>query len=160
MHDHPWLSVLALLAAIGAGLIAGVFFAFSTFVMKALSRLAPAEGIRAMQQINLVVLNPMFLGVFMGTAIVCFVVGVAAGFMLPAATSVWLIAGSACYVVGTFGVTVAGNVPFNEALAKVSPDDSTGHAVWADYRRRWTMWNHVRTIAGVSAMALLIVGVW
>src|SRR3954453_3000242 len=64
-------SGLKLAAALGCGLIAGVFFAFSTFVMKALARLPADEGMAAMQSINVVVLNPMFLGVFLGTAALC-----------------------------------------------------------------------------------------
>ncbi|MGH7600945.1 MAG: hypothetical protein ACREOI_31695, partial [bacterium] len=60
------LFVLTLFAALGCGLIAGVFFAFSAFVMKALSRLPPSEGIAAMQSINVAVINPVFLTVFLG----------------------------------------------------------------------------------------------
>ena len=59
--------VLTLLSALGCGLIGGVFFAFSTFVMKALAALSPPQGIAAMKSINIAVLNPMFLGVFLGT---------------------------------------------------------------------------------------------
>lgn len=62
---------LTVAAALGSGLIAGVFFAFSNFVMKALSRVPSAEGLAAMQSINVMVLNPLFLGVFMGTAALC-----------------------------------------------------------------------------------------
>jgi uncharacterized membrane protein len=62
-----WLFALKLFSALGCGLIAGVFFAFSVFVMSALARLQPAQGIVAMQSINIRVLNPLFLGVFMGT---------------------------------------------------------------------------------------------
>jgi uncharacterized membrane protein len=38
---------LKLFTALGCGLVAGVFFAFSTFVMNALARLQPREGIAA-----------------------------------------------------------------------------------------------------------------
>ena len=65
------LFVLTLCAALGCGLMAGVFFAFSTFIMRALARLQPARGIEAMQSINRTVINPWFLGVFLGTAAVC-----------------------------------------------------------------------------------------
>lgn len=65
------LFALRLVSALGSGLIAGVFFAFSTFVMTALARRPPAEGMAAMQAINVAVLNPLFLGVFVGTAVTC-----------------------------------------------------------------------------------------
>lgn len=72
------LIVMEFIAALGAGLIAGVFFAFSAFVLKALSRLPVSAGIAAMQSINVVVLNPLFLGVFIGTAVLCAAMMVAA----------------------------------------------------------------------------------
>ena len=43
---------LALLLCVAAGTVGGVFFAFSTFVMKALARLPHAQAIAAMQSIN------------------------------------------------------------------------------------------------------------
>ncbi len=49
-----------LLSAVGCGLMAGFFFAFSICVMKALEALPPAQGIAAMQSINVAVINPCF----------------------------------------------------------------------------------------------------
>jgi uncharacterized membrane protein len=70
------LFLLILVCAIGSGLIAGVFFAFSSFVMKALDRIPAAQGIAAMQSINVVVLNPLFLGVFLGAAAGCILLAI------------------------------------------------------------------------------------
>jgi uncharacterized membrane protein len=112
---------LTLLAALGCGLIAGVFFAFSAFVMTALARIAPASGIAAMQSINIVVINPLFLGVFFGTALICLALAVAELAMWRPPASAWLLAGSALYLVGTILVTMRGNVPLNNALAAVEP---------------------------------------
>ena len=65
------LTTAAVIAALlGTALIGGVFFAFSSFVMKALARVPSPEGIAAMQSINVTVLNASFLGAFMGTAVV------------------------------------------------------------------------------------------
>ena len=66
----PYLLAFTVLAALGSGLVAGLFFGFSTAVMKALARLPPAQGMKAMQDINVVILNPVFLAVFMGTALI------------------------------------------------------------------------------------------
>lgn len=55
-------TVLSILAMLGCGMIGGVFFAFSSFVMRALARLPDAQGLAAMQSINFVVLNWHFLG--------------------------------------------------------------------------------------------------
>lgn len=150
-------SLLILATALGCGLIAGVFFAFSTFVMKALSRLPTAQGITAMQSINIVVLNPWFLGVFFGTAALCVLLSVMAilrGLAPPG--SGLLLAGSALYLLGTLGVTGVANVPRNESLVKLAADDPQAADRWAKYTREWTAWNHVRTVASLAAAAAFV----
>ena len=64
MIDAAFL-ILQFAAALGCALMAGLFFSFSVAVMGALARIQPPEGIRAMQSINRVILNPLFLGVFL-----------------------------------------------------------------------------------------------
>jgi uncharacterized membrane protein len=64
-------SILIVVSALGSGLVGGIFFAFSNFVMKALARVPPAQGVAAMQSINVVVLNRWFFAVFFGTAVCC-----------------------------------------------------------------------------------------
>lgn len=143
--------ILALLATLGSGLIAGVFFAFSTFVMRALARLPAADGLAAMQSINVVVLNPLFLGLFLGTVLLSLGAIGDAAWRWNAPGSAWLIAGATLYLVGTFGVTIACNVPLNDALAKVAATDADAAARWTDYVATWTRWNHVRTVAAIGA---------
>ena len=58
------LFVLTLFAALGCGPIAGVFFAFSAFVMSALARLPPREGMAAMQSVNVAAVKPSFMAAF------------------------------------------------------------------------------------------------
>ncbi len=145
--------VLALVACLGCGLIAGAFFAFSTFVMKALSRLPANEGIAAMQSINVVVLNPLFLGAFIGTAAVSVLAVVAALAYWHAPGAVWLLVGGALYLIGTFAVTRAFNIPRNDALAALQPTDPAAATYWNQYLSGWTVWNHVRTIAALAAAA-------
>jgi uncharacterized membrane protein len=142
---------LTFIAILGSGLIAGVFYAFSTFIMKALARVAPSEGIAAMQSINVVVINPMFLGVFMGMVLVCITLIILSILRWNRPGSGFIIAGCVLYLVGTFLVTMFGNVPLNDALAKVSAGDPAAVANWSNYVRRWTLWNHVRTAAAISA---------
>lgn len=49
--------LLTLISALGCGLIVGIFFAFSAFVMPALARIPPAQDIAAaMQSINVAAL--------------------------------------------------------------------------------------------------------
>ena len=152
------LDLPALIAAIGSFLIAGVFYAFSTFVMRALGRLAAPEGIRAMQSINIVIINPFFLGIFMGTALLLLVLAAAAAMSPGQPGAMLVLAGAALYVIGCFGVTMALNVPLNNALAAADPESAEGAAIWARYLRDWVFWNHVRTAASLAGAILLVLG--
>jgi uncharacterized membrane protein len=148
------LTLLLLLTSVGAGLIGGVFFAFSAFVMKALAELPVKEGVAAMQRINVVVLNPLFLGVFVGTAILGLVCVGVASFTWGTTKSLLLLGAGLSYTVGSFGITVAFNVPRNERLARLAPDSPEALAYWPVYVREWLAWNHVRTLASGVAAAL------
>jgi len=147
---------LTFASALGSGVIAGVFFAFSAFVMKALARLAPAQGIAAMQSINVVVLNPFFFAVFFGTAAGCLGLVVCSLIRWQKLGAFYLLAASLLYLVGTILVTIIFNVPRNNALAAVDPTSAEGAKLWADYVNTWTAWNHVRTVAAFGAAAAFI----
>lgn len=152
--------VLTLVAVLGCALVAGVFFAFSAFVMKALARLPANEGIAAMQSINVSVLNPRFMAAFFGTAAACVVaaIGSLTRWHEPGAALVWV--GSLLYLAGSVGVTIVCNVPRNNALASVAPRSPDGARHWAGYVVGWTAWNHVRTASALGAAAFLSVGGW
>lgn len=147
-----WCFTLTAFAATGAALIAGVFFAFSSFVMPALARIPPAEGIRAMQAINVVVLRSAFMPVFLGTALLSAAVAALSG-------GDWaLIAGGLLYLISCFGVTGCFNLPLNYRLARAAPESEAAATVWAHYLRRWVRWNHLRTLASLLAAILLAAG--
>src|SRR4249919_1765755 len=119
----PLLFTLNLVTALGCGLVAGVFFAFSTFVMKALARLPPGEGIAAMQSINVVVLNPWFMTAFFGTAAACALALISSLLRWHEPGAAYAFAGGVLYLIGTLLVTIVFNVPRNEALAALAPTD-------------------------------------
>lgn len=153
-----WLSYLTIASAVGSGLIAGAFFAFSAFIMKALGGLPAPQGMAAMQRINVDVINPWFMLAFMGSVLVGLVLGGWSLLNLKAPNAPWLLAGSLFYIIGCFGVTMAFNVPRNNALAIANPASPEGVALWSDYLRSWTSWNTVRTLASLAAMICCVVG--
>jgi uncharacterized membrane protein len=146
-----------LIAAAGCGLIGGCFFAFSSFVMKALRKLPPDQGIAAMQSINVVVINPWFLAPFLGTALLSVLLAVGSLFTWRTPGAGLLVAGAVLYVAGTFLVTMVCNVPLNDALAKLTPMNPESSTSWAAYCSAWTFWNHVRTLAALAGAVLLMV---
>jgi uncharacterized membrane protein len=153
MVTHNLLFPLTLFSALGCGLIAGVFFAFSSFVMGALARLQPSQGIAAMQSINITVINPLFMAAFIGTAIACLLLVVFSLSKWQQPSAIYLLLGSLLYLIGSFLVTIVFNVPLNDALANVEPSSADGANLWVKYLANWTVWNHVRTIASLAAAA-------
>ncbi len=149
--------ILKLFAILGCGLMAGVFFAFSTFVMNALARLQPTQGIAAMQSINITVINPLFMTAFLGTGVACMILLISLLLNRHQPSAVYLLAGSLLYIFGTFGVTIIFNVPLNKALAIANPDSTDGVKLWTSYLTNWTFWNHIRTAAALAASALLTI---
>ena len=143
--------------ALGCGLSAGVFFAFSTFVMPALDRLAPGQSIRAMNSINRLAVTPAFMTALFGTALACVVLGVWAVVSWGERPAAWVLAGSALYLLGAIVVTGAANVPLNDALAIVDPDAADAASRWSSYLSDWIVWNHVRAVATLAAAGLFTV---
>jgi uncharacterized membrane protein len=153
-----FVSVVRCLAAAGCGLMAGVFFAFSTFIMKALARLPAENGIAAMQSINAAAVTSWCLAVFLGTAAACALVVVSACARWSERSAMALLSGGALFLLGAFLVTLIFNVPMNNSLAALSVNSPDCAARWARYVADWTTWNHVRTIASLAAAVLLVAG--
>jgi uncharacterized membrane protein len=147
------LFALTLATALGCGLSAGALFAFSSFVMKALGRLPAAQGAAAMQSINVFAVTPVFMTALFGTAVGCVALGVWALVDWSDSYGPYLLAGSALYLAGPVGVTMAYNVPRNDALAAVDPETEEAARLWTRYVREWTRANHVRVVAGLAAAA-------
>jgi uncharacterized membrane protein len=150
------LFISVLVAALGCGLVAGTFFVFSVAIMRALERVS--GGMAAMQSINVVILNPAFLGVFMGTALLCVLLAIASLARWSWPASILIFAGALVYLVGSIAVTMIFNVPMNNSLAASDPATAEGHEVWSAYLRNWTFWNHVRSIASLGASAAFMIG--
>lgn len=150
-------SIVDLIGIAGCGLIGGVFFAFSTFVMKALGNLPADQGIRAMQSINVTVVKSAFLAVFLLTAAVCAIIAVHGITHWHDHGCKLRVAGAVCYLLGTFLVTMVCNVPLNNALANLQADAEESADVWKNYQETWNRWNHVRTVTSLAAMLLLLV---
>jgi uncharacterized membrane protein len=149
------MTTLILMTALGCGLVSGVFFAFSTFVMQGLDRLAPDQGIAAMQSINRLAITPLFMTALFATALLCVAAVVWGAVAWDRPQARWMAPAGALYLIGSIGVTIAANVPRNEALAELDPAASSSAARWAAYVSEWTAFNHVRTISALVAAGLL-----
>ena len=151
------LYIATVLTALGCGLIAGAFFAFSSFVMPALKRLPPAHGIAAMQSINKLAITPAFMTALFGTAVACLGMVAWAAISSSERPSALVLAGAALYIVGAIGVTIACNVPLNDRLATLHPQDADAVGYWDEHVTRWTAWNHLRAAMSLAAAVTLTI---
>lgn len=142
------------IAAIGAGLMAGVYFAFSGFIMRSLDQLGATQATDAMNAVNEVILHSWFMVLFFGSTLLYAILTAVAVFDAEL-TGRWLLfATGLIYVFGMFLCTVVFNVPLNNRLAEVSNDDSTKAETWTLYFKQWTRWNHLRSVCSLAVLAL------
>ena len=146
-------------SAIGAGLMAGVYFAFSSFIMTSLARIPQAEGVSAMQSINATILRSLFMPLFFGTTLAGIAMAVLAQLNWGHSGSAAMLSGGVIYVAGMFLCTTVFNVPQNNALAAVDGASGEATKVWSRYLKVWTFWNHVRTAACAIASGMFIVAI-
>lgn len=145
-----WFSIVS------CALLAGVFFAFSTFIMTALGRVNQAAGISAMNAINESILQSLFMPLFLGSTLSSGALAVLGMLRWDQPGSPAMLAAGLTYVIGMFLFTIVFNVPLNNALAAAGPVDAASTEIWARYLKEWTFWNHMRTAASILAFALFV----
>jgi uncharacterized membrane protein len=153
--ESGWVAALTVVAAVGCGLVGGVFLAFSGFVMPALRRLRDSDAAAAMQAINVTAVRPPLMAAMFGTAAACVGVGAVGLASLDETAGVLAVTGALVYLLGVVVLTGAYNVPRNNRLAGLEGGAAADY--WPTYDRSWTRGNHVRTVAGVAAAVLLTV---
>ena len=144
---------LAIIAALGTGLIGGIFFAFSYFIMAAFERLGPVEAAVAMRSINIVIVRSAFLPIFFGTALLSLAAIIYALTRWHEPASPYLTLAGVLYFALVFGLTLSRNVPLNNNLEAADAKDTTA---WGKYNPPWTRWNTVRTIAALASSVAYI----
>jgi uncharacterized membrane protein len=144
-------------AALSSGLIAGVYFAFSAFIMQAFARLETEQSVAAMNSINEIILRSLFMPLFFGSTFVSLMLVVIALMHWGEEGSGLTLTAGAVYFIGMFICTVVFNVPLNNRLAGMQGRSVDAGPVWTRYLTTWTGWNHVRT---VSSLATCILSIW
>ncbi|QBA23551.1 DUF1772 domain-containing protein [Chryseobacterium indologenes] len=150
-------TLVLIITAVLTALIGGLFYAYSCSVVLGLGKLSDTEYLRAMQNINKEILNPVFFMSFMGTLV-----------FLPLSTFllrgqqpvfIFLLLATLAYLIGVFGVTVVGNVPMNDTLAKFDISGSTTEAIRQmreNFENRWNFLNNIRTVFSVISILFVV----
>jgi uncharacterized membrane protein len=149
------LGVVALVAAtITMGLAAGAFVLYAHTVMPALRELDDQAFVRSFRALDVAIINPWFMGGgFLGAPVLT---AVAAAAWWDEDPFWWIVGALAAYAV-TFVVTMAVNVPRNDAL-KAAGDTADPAAVRSAFdEHRWALWNLLRVLTCLVALALLCV---
>lgn len=147
-----WVQVLVIVAIVGSAVMSGIFFAFSVFVMQSLDKLPPAQGVAAMQSINVTIVTPLFVLVFLGTAVASVVLAAAAVLQLDDDGAVAVLVGSLLYLVGCMVVTIGYHIPRNNTLDTFDAASPEAAAYWERFVPRWVAGNHLRTLGCVGAV--------
>ncbi|MEU7056360.1 anthrone oxygenase family protein [Streptomyces sp. NPDC046197] len=138
-------------ATVTTGLVSGVFYVFACAVMPALARSDDRVYVQVMRNIDDVIQNPVFFPGFFGALLLT---GVSAWQVRRARwLRRWVWAALTAYA-PAFLVTVAFNVPLNDALAATAdPARAREH-----FENPWVAWNVVRTLLSTCAAVCLARG--
>lgn len=142
-----------------AGGVFGFFYAWVCSTMWGLDAADPRVAMAAMQAMNASVRNAVFAPAFFGTGPVLLVAGALAMLVHNRQAAVWFALAGTLYIFGGMILTMAVNVPMNEALgATVVPDDvEAAREIWMAYSETWQVYNQIRTV--VSGLTLLAAGI-
>ncbi|WP_419698302.1 DUF1772 domain-containing protein [Mucilaginibacter sp. NFX135] len=154
-------TLILIITATATALIAGLFYGYTCSVNLGLGKLTDSEYIAAMNSINVQILNPLFFASFMGTLL-----------LLPLSAYlnytpgmnntrfILLVSAALVYVIGVFGVTMFGNVPLNDALARLNAETASAKDLSAYrtmFEEPWNFLHNIRTLANVISLILVIV---
>ncbi|RUT69945.1 DUF1772 domain-containing protein [Flavobacterium cupreum] len=152
-------TITLLLATLFTGLLAGVFFTWSNAITPGIGRLYTLSYLRAFQEMNRTILNPLFFLVIFGAMFFSFAT---AYFHKSNTVLFWLFLSAAViYFIGVFLLTIMGNVPLNEMLNKtdlltISLEDA--NVLREKFEAKWNTLHLIRTIVAVISFLLLIIG--
>ena len=148
---------MIILLIVLTGLMAGIYFAFSVFIMKSLSELPAIQAAETMNKINEVIVNTLFLPVFFGSTLwyAGLIVWSLADWQPE--SSLLVVVAALVYIFGMFIVTAFGNVPLNNKLQRIEANKAALTAFWNDYLHSWTHLNHIRTLSCITACSILTI---
>lgn len=152
--------IILVAATTTTAMLVGLFYGWSVSVIPGMAKLNNTEYLSAMQAMNRAILNPLFFITFIGSVILL-PLAAYLNYSQPVSPRFWLIVAAAIlYIVGTFGITMAKNVPLNEMLDKFNLLTATDEAKAmqrAIFEQPWNRLHSIRTVIGVLATICMII---
>ncbi len=158
MRAVIWTLILSSLMSSAA--IFGFFYAWVCSTMWGLDAADPRVAIAAMQAMNSSVRNVVFAPAFFGTPVLLAVTGgMLWGQRHPRSAALFGVS-SVVYLALGLVLTMAVNVPMNQALATVTvpADVEAARAIWLEYSSTWQVWNQIRTAASGGSLLFAMIG--
>ena len=153
-------TIILLLASLSTGIMAGIFFIWTNAVKPGIGKLNDMGYLSAFQSMNRVILNPTFIGIFIAPVILIPLATFLHFDIFPVYKFWMLLAATLFYWIGTFGVTIRGNIPLNDILDKTNLDNISPEQAKSLRERienKWNSFNLIRTLTSVCAFILLLV---
>ena len=143
------------------GLSAGLFYAWMVSVIPGTRKVLDLTYLESMQSINRAILNPAFYLIFMGSPLV---LAISTFQQFNSGPKFWLLlAATLIYILGTFGVTVFGNVRLNDALDVLdlaSLGEIEIKSFRESYEGKWNRLHWIRTVFAVLAFVFSVLAVF
>ncbi len=151
-------NIVLVVGGVLTALHAGLLYDFSVDTVPALRSIKGTTHISMMQAINVKIENPIFFLSFFGPIVL---LPLAAFLLREEPQFAWLLAASIIQIVGSAGVTVAGNIPLNNKLAKINSNqlsEAEADRIRTEFQGPGTPWmrlHTVRTLSSIAATTLL-----
>ena len=148
--DFTLQHIVAIVLVLLVGLSAGLCFTWTNAITPGIGKLDDLGYLRAFQQMNRSIINPLFIIVFFGP----FILGIPNLYLFKNTSSsmIWLlIIAMAFYFFGVLLVTIFGNVPLNELLDKTDLSKASLEDLKLLRNRFETKWNRLHLIRTFSA---------
>ncbi len=152
-------TIILILTTLSAGLMAGLFFAWSISVTPGLAKVGNENYLQAFQSMNRAILNPAFFIFFMGLIILLPLLSYLSYRSQVTGQFGYVLAATILYLTGVIAVTFFGNVPLNNTL-EVLQIESMQPQQMSDFRlgfeKKWNQLNMIRTICSSLVLVSLI----
>ncbi|MBC2776721.1 DUF1772 domain-containing protein [Parasphingopyxis sp. GrpM-11] len=125
--------------------------------MSGLLKTTPAGGIEAMQHINRDVIKTQFVAGILSIALFSALFAIYSVTVFEGAALTTLILAPIVYLPSVFLMTMFGNVPMNNKLERLDHSTAEAEAYWAEYSRKWTRLNHLRSLGSILTAGLYII---
>lgn len=158
--SQSWTILICSLAILSRGIVSGIFFAFSDFIMKSLASISETGAINAMTEINRRVYRSIFIIGIWAVALLGALLIYAGAFHTEPAVSIWLIAGGSIYIIGVVAASFLFNIPMNHKLESLGSNDPKSSNYWKHYLTTWTRWNHIRSGSATISTACYFVALY